>query len=470
MYNLVVGVAVAQFLFETAWINVGVVGLMTRILLAILPRRSSGIICFVVIMAYMVTSMFERLSCAWLSYKMDYTGAQMMATIKLTTFAWNYSDGKSGRSKKERADELAKTIDDEKCGRYQDKAGKHKLKFQIVKLKSAWDEFPGLLTYFGWIYQFSGYPVGPAIELREYIRGCETDSPSGSGPALFKFLAGFVFLGSFQFLSSLFPIGSPAEWTCSFSDSCTPVDSSISSYGYLNLTGGSLLSSEFASTSFPRQIVYLFAAGIIVRMRYYFAWLTAEAAFNMAGFGYQAGCEKRSAFFGFFNEWNGMANVDILRIETSTDMGVMKDWNFKTQRWLVHAVYKRVNGSMQVRMLATYVISALWHGLYPGYYITFIGAAFSSICLSGFYKKVPGRGKLFESTEGQGVMDMIGKIVKWFVTFAVLDFIVLGLLYLQMEHVFNAQKAVGFYMYPMVIVLAVVFMFIPSGKKKRKTA
>ena len=44
---------------------------------------------------FMVGTMVERLSCDYLSYKMDYTGSQMMATIKLTSFAWFYTDGSS---------------------------------------------------------------------------------------------------------------------------------------------------------------------------------------------------------------------------------------------------------------------------------------------------------------------------------------------------------------------------------------
>ena len=40
---------------------------------------------------FMVGTMVERLSCDYLSYKMDYTGSQMMITIKLTSFAWFYT-------------------------------------------------------------------------------------------------------------------------------------------------------------------------------------------------------------------------------------------------------------------------------------------------------------------------------------------------------------------------------------------
>ena len=243
--------------------------------------------------------------------------------------------------------------------------------------------------------------------------------------------------------------------------------------GILNLPGGNILSSEFASNSFIVRILYLFVAGIIVRARYYFAWLTAEGAFNLAGFGYDSNAKENgpSAFFNLFPKWNTMANVDIVRLETSTTLKLMTLWNFKTQRWLVSTVYKRVleafpGVSRTVPVMATYFISALWHGIYPGYYVCFMGAAFASVTLPGFYKKFPGDGDHL-SLKG-GFVSILGRVIKWLVTFAVLDFVVLGLLFLSLDHTYAAQQAFYFYMYPLVTVLMVVFMLVPKSKKKKE--
>ena len=45
--------------------------------------------------------------------------------------------------------------------------------------------------------------------------------------------------------------------------------------------------------------------------------------------------------------------------------------------WLRLCVYERVGSHATV---ATYAISSVWHGFYPGYYLTFAGGAFFTIC------------------------------------------------------------------------------------------
>ena len=51
-----------------------------------------------------------------------------------------------------------------------------------------------------------------------------------------------------------------------------------------------------------------------------------------------------------------------------------------TQRWLAFYVGKRLpaNWSSQVKKIVVMCVSALWHGLYPGYYCTFLLASFWS--------------------------------------------------------------------------------------------
>ena len=120
------------------------------------------------------------------------------------------------------------------------------------------------------------------------------------------------------------------------------------------------------------------------------------------------------------------------------------------------------------RLLATYFISALWHGIYPGYYICFFGAAFVTVGLDNFFKKLPGRGGLFENNAT--AIEFMCKLLKWLVVFLCMDFIVLGLLFLSIEHSYVAQRAFGFYAYALVVGLFVVFSFVPGRRSKRKAA
>eukprot|EP00611_Tribonema_gayanum_P014718 TRINITY_DN2619_c0_g1_i7.p1 TRINITY_DN2619_c0_g1~~TRINITY_DN2619_c0_g1_i7.p1 ORF type:complete len:153 (-),score=28.52 TRINITY_DN2619_c0_g1_i7:81-539(-) len=48
--------------------------------------------------------------------------------------------------------------------------------------------------------------------------------------------------------------------------------------------------------------------------------------------------------------------------------GNSRAWNKMTQSWLEKYVYTRTNNSL----MATYFVSAFWHGFYPGYYLFFM--------------------------------------------------------------------------------------------------
>lgn len=85
----------------------------------------------------------------------------------------------------------------------------------------------------------------------------------------------------------------------------------------------------------------------------------------LAGIGFRGYDEKTGAPL-----WDGASNVDIPAFELATSIrDLSKAWNCLTQKWLQHYVYERVPA---FKMLATYFISAFWHGFYPGYYLMFL--------------------------------------------------------------------------------------------------
>ena len=64
-----------------------------------------------------------------------------------------------------------------------------------------------------------------------------------------------------------------------------------------------------------------------------------------------------------------------LYLKTSTSMKTVFDnWNIQTQVWLRRIAYDRLSTG---KTLGVFVLSAFWHGFYPGYYMTFVLAAFS---------------------------------------------------------------------------------------------
>lgn len=53
----------------------------------------------------------------------------------------------------------------------------------------------------------------------------------------------------------------------------------------------------------------------------------------------------------------------------------MKNWNICVQYWLAVNIYKRFPNK-QFRTIATLAVSAIWHGVYAGYYFCILGVPF----------------------------------------------------------------------------------------------
>lgn len=117
------------------------------------------------------------------------------------------------------------------------------------------------------------------------------------------------------------------------------------------------------------RIFYAWMALWCIKCRYYLAWGVAEAAFAAS---------EASRFV-----WHRGRNVDVWNVELGRSThSVLKYWNMCTADWLKRYVYIPVRGWLGegnyrapdlCAIVATNVVSALWHGLAPGYYATFVG-------------------------------------------------------------------------------------------------
>ncbi|XP_045700499.1 lysophospholipid acyltransferase 2 isoform X2 [Phyllostomus hastatus] len=119
-----------------------------------------------------------------------------------------------------------------------------------------------------------------------------------------------------------------------------------------------------ATASWPTKIVYLYISLLAARPKYYFAWTLADAINNAAGFGFRGHDEHGEA------RWDLVSNLRIRQIEMSTSFKMFLDnWNIQTALWLKRVCYERATVSPTIQ---TFVLSAIWHGVYPGYYLTFL--------------------------------------------------------------------------------------------------
>ncbi|XP_027027967.2 lysophospholipid acyltransferase 2 isoform X2 [Tachysurus fulvidraco] len=119
-----------------------------------------------------------------------------------------------------------------------------------------------------------------------------------------------------------------------------------------------------ASQPFYLRILYIYLSMLSLRPKYYFVWTLADAINNAAGFGFN-GYHKDGT-----PRWDLISNLRILDIELATSFKTFLDnWNIQTALWLKRVCYERCPYHPTA---ATFLLSAIWHGVYPGYYFTFV--------------------------------------------------------------------------------------------------
>eukprot|EP01041_Mallomonas_annulata_P011135 gene11135-23274_t len=322
------GLFLIQWVFGPDWIHSFISSAVTYVICALAPKKYIPVIAFTWVMVYMTIAHGYRMWVSYMSGIFDFTGTQMVLTMKLTSFAYNLYDGTYDKKN------VFATYDDKKKTRiYSDRK-----RFAIEKL-------PNPLEFFGYIYCFTCLLAGPAFEYNDYVHsidgtkfkrsdGKKGPVPSSILPALQRLVVGLLSMGLHLYLSAIFPISKIYD------------------------------TNFIAAHHFTYRFPFTWCVLLADRVKYYFAWRVAEGASIMAGFGFE-GYNKEGQPIG----WKGVENVDIIGFETAPNIQILsRSWNKRTQGWLERYTYHRTGGSL----LTTYFVSAIWHGLYPGFFLFFM--------------------------------------------------------------------------------------------------
>ncbi|KAJ3113792.1 lysophospholipid acyltransferase [Physocladia obscura] len=330
--------------------------------------------------------------------KFDATTPMMVLVIKLTSFAWNVYDGSKP-----------------------DKDVLPELRSKSIK------KFPDILEFFGFVFFFASFLVGPAFDFNDYreYSNCvgvfsvqkTTDGKSAKRqsrvvPTLRAFLGGVFWMGIFIKFSKQF------------------------SYDFCATT-------EFA-TEWPywKRFSFLQAAGIIARSKFYTAWLLSEGACNLVGIGY-SGIDPTTGE----ESWARARNVSILGFELAENPKVMIDaWNIRTGAWLKNCIYLRMVKAGEkpgaLVTIATFLVSALWHGFHLGYYLTFtVGALYSMVGRTLRRVVRP----IFVAPSKFARYKPIYNFLGWFTTWTCINFIAAPFALWSLEKSLSAWSAVGWY-------------------------
>uniref|UniRef100_A0A8D0BD12 Membrane bound O-acyltransferase domain containing 1 n=1 Tax=Salvator merianae TaxID=96440 RepID=A0A8D0BD12_SALMN len=345
----------------------------------------------------------------------DFSGPLMIITQKITSLAFQVHDG-IGR----KAEELT--------------AGQSQL---AVKTK------PSLLEYLSYQLNFMSIIAGPYSNYKDYIAFIEgrhvqmklvevpwkqrghdrLPNPSPMGAVLHKLCITLASLVLFLTFTKRFPV----------------------TY---------IIENQFINkASFLTRLGFLYVVMQASKPKYYFAWTLADVINNAAGYGF-SGVDEQGNF-----HWDLLSNLNIRNIETATSFKIYIDnWNIQTTAWLKRVCYDR---APRYPTALTFLLSALWHGVYPGYYFTFITGIFMTLAARAVRSNC--RQYFISSKALKNSYD----IVTWMVTQLSVSYTVAPFVLLAVEPSIKLYKSLYFHMH-ILCILVLLLLPVKSQKHNRQ--
>lgn len=356
-----------------------------------------------VAMAILAAGHLYRQITDYLGWTLDWTLVAMVTTQKIMGLAYNVQDG---------AD--PKATDAQKSR-------------SVAKL-------PSILEFLSFILFPANLAIGPAFEYADYKAFAEGTkvSPSPYLPGIWRLVQGLFFFVAHTGIALQFPCAKMLTDKTFF-------------------TTGTLF-SRYAS-------VWIALLG--VRFKYYFGWKVAEGSACMSGLGYN-GVDKATAS----PRWDRVENVNVWGYETSQSLRTSsQNWNKTTNLWLRRYVYDRAPPS--VNLYFTYLVSAFWHGFYPGYYLFFLSVAAATMVHRQVRRTIRPR---FMAADGKtpGPYKPLYDVLSAVATTVTLNYFIMSFVMLALDLSIGAFRGFGFYGHGALLAALVVFksgLIRPPPKK-----
>jgi len=417
LFSFLLGAFLLQFTIGIQWIHQLISSMAVYVIFLILPAKTAKTVVPIFMMAYMSAGHLHRQYINYLGWDMDFTGPQMVLTMKLYSLAYNLYDGELIRKGKE--DRAAK-----KCA------------------PVAVSSLPGIIEYLGYTFCFATVLAGPAYEYKFYADACDGSLlydqsgkpkgkiPSQVWPTLRPLLGSLLCLGIFVVGSGMYPLLDPSD-----PQNADPV----------------IINEEMLAKPMYARYAYSWLALFFIRFKYYFAWMNAEGANNVWYAGFDGFDDKGDA-----KGWEVSNNIDVIKFETAPNLKTLTGaWNKKTANWLAKYVYMRTGGSL----MATYGMSAFWHGFYPGYYLFFMSVPLVAFCERLGKKKISAR---FDDGKKWGPYSMLCRVT----TSVVVQYVIQPFQLLAFDWAVTNWTNYYFIGHIACVVFYLVVSQMPTPKKK----
>ncbi|RUS86504.1 hypothetical protein EGW08_005754, partial [Elysia chlorotica] len=205
--------------------------------------------------------------------------------------------------------------------------------------------------------------------------------------------------------------------------------------------------------TFFERMMFLLGVMTLAKHKYYFAWILGDALNNAAGLGFSGYDAQGNPQFDLTD------NVDVYGVEFSSSLKVNIDsWNKKTLIWLRRVVYDRAPVH---NTLAVFACSALWHGFYPAYYISFGSGALMTIVARQVRRKI--RPHFQTSSSLKFFYDVLTFTACRFAN----PYLAMPFLVLEFQACYLMFKSLYFYLHILTLVGFIVLLFVPTPRQGR---
>nr|KAF6447949.1 membrane bound O-acyltransferase domain containing 2 [Rousettus aegyptiacus] len=370
--------------------------------------------CFVFALGYLIVCQITRVYIFdYGQYSADFSGPMMIITQKITSLAYEIHDGMFRQ-------------DEELTPSQRELAVRRR---------------PSLLEYLSYNCNFMGVLAGPLCSYKDYItfiegRSYHAATPPGDNGREDRHDGRTEPSPNAAVTQKLLVCGLSLLFHLTISNTL-PVEYNIDEHFQ-------------ATASWPTKVIYLYVSLLAARPKYYFAWTLADAINNAAGFGFRGYDRNGEA------RWDLISNLRIRQIEMSTSFKMFLDnWNIQTALWLKRVCYERASLSPTIQ---TFVLSAIWHGVYPGYYLTFLTGVVMTLAARAIRNNI--RHYFIEPPQLKFLYD----VITWMATQIAISYTVVPFVLLSIKPSFKFYSS---WYYCLHIVAILVLLLLPAKNTQR---
>ena len=331
IYSLVLGIFFQYSIYKLNTIHIFISGIFTYIFIKFFGRRYSAFYVFIGSLLYLSFLHIKRMFRDDKSWKIDDpTTIYMMSICKFSSLAFSYEDG----MKKD--NEIVSA---------------HHKEYRVYTR-------PSLLEVLSFVYFYPTSVVGPSIEFKDFINFMqETDCYSRLRENIFYILG----QGALYFFGSFICMGFYA----------------ISA---VKLPVSKVIEEDFGNHSLLYVLAYIYFCIPGVRARYYSGWLLSYSTVIFSGLAYTEKKDAKKDGEIIKSVEKGSYGSIVTCEWTINPKQSMVDWNYTIHLWLKYNVLTRTininrkpfKDNWALASFLTFISSAIWHGFYLTYYLTFM--------------------------------------------------------------------------------------------------